>query len=132
MGVSAEVKLRDRLVGTWNLVTTEETWKEGHTAPFPPFGIHGRGILMYQADGYMCAILQNPDRPSATFAYCGRYEIDTERKEIVHFPEVATDPAWVGSRQVCPYEFEDERLIFSGVENVVPDIACWKIVWEKR
>jgi hypothetical protein len=129
-------------------VSTEETLKGGGTRPFPQFGPHGKGFLMYQADGYMCAVLENPNRPKwgdparatldekvaaadGTFAYCGRYEIDVERKQIVHLPEIATAHGYAGSRQIRPYQFEGERLIFSDVEKDDADVASWKIVWEK-
>ena len=122
--------------------------KGGTTRPFPQYGPHARGFLMYQHDGYMCADLVNPDRAKwadpmhttpeekiaaadGTFAYCGRYEIDVKQRQIIHLPEVATDPGYVGSRQVRPYVFEDDRLIFSDVEKDDPTVARWKIVWEK-
>ncbi len=144
----AETEIRDRIVGTWRLVSTEETLKDGTTRPFPVFGPRGKGFLMYQRDGYMCAVITNPDRgkwadpahataeekaaaADGTFSYCGRYEIDVERERIVHLPEVGSDPAFVGSRQVRPYRFEGGRLIFSDVEKDHPAVARWKIVWEK-
>ena len=134
--------IRDLIVGTWKLVLTEQTMNDGSTRPFANFGPHAKGFLMYQSDGYMCAVLVNPDRQKeaveektaaagGTFFYCGRYEIDVEQKQIVHLPEVATDPGWVGSRQVRPYTFERDRLIFSDVEKHDPTISRWKIVWEK-
>ena len=65
---------------------------DGTTRPFPAFGPHAKGFLMYQRDGYMCAVITNPDRcksadpahataeekvaaADGTFSYCGRYEI---------------------------------------------------------
>jgi Lipocalin-like domain len=148
MLATMQSEVRARLVGTWKLVSTEETLKDGSTRPFPQFGYHGKGFLMYQADGYMCAILVNPDRPKwvnpvqttleeqvaagdRTFAYCGCYQIDVERNQIIHLPEVATDPNYMGSRQIRPYQFEGERLIFSDVEKDDPAVSHWKITWEK-
>src|SRR6266480_2020968 len=142
----SESEVRNRLVGTWKLVSTEETLKDGTTRP--SLGPHGQGFLMYQSDGYMCANLVNPDRPKwadpvhttpeekiaaadGTFAYCGRYEIDAKQKQIIHLPEVATDPGYVGSRQVRPYVFEGGRLVLSDIEKEDPSVARWKIVWEK-
>ena len=104
-----ESEIRDRIVGTWKLVSAEDIMKAGTTRPYPTYGPHGKGFLMYQRDGYMCADLVNPDRPKwadpvhttpeekvaaadGTFAYCGRYEIDAKQKQIIHLPEVATDP----------------------------------------
>ena len=143
-----ESEIRDRIVGTWTLVSTEQTLKDGTTRPDPSFGPHALGFLMYQRDGYMCGELMNPDRPKwadpahatpqekitaadGTFAYCGRYQIDIEQKQIIHLPQVATTPPYVGSRQVRPYHFEGGRLILSDVVKNDPSIASWKIVWQK-
>lgn len=143
-----ESEIRNQIVGTWKLVSTEETMKDGTTRPFLSYGPHGKGFLMYQRDGYMCADLVNPDRPKwadpvhttleektaaadGTFAYCGRYEIDVKHRQIVHLPEIATDPGYVGSRQIRPYLLEGRRLILSDVEKDDPSVARWKIVWQK-
>ena len=143
-----ELDIRDRFVGTWKLVSTEETMNDGTTQPFTAFGAHAQGFLMYQRDGYMCAVLVNADRQKwadpahatveekvaafdGTFIYCGRYEIDITQKQIVHIPEVASDPGYVGSRQIRPYELDGDRLVFSDVEKDDPSISRWKIVWEK-
>jgi len=140
--------IASQIVGTWKLVSTEETMKDGTTRPFPAFGPRAKGFLIYQRDGYMSAQLMNPDRPKfadsahvtsqekpaaadGAFAYCGRYEIDVEQSQITHFPEVATDPRYVGSRQIRPYRLEGGRLIFSDLEKNDPSIERWKIVWEK-
>jgi lipocalin-like protein len=143
-----ESKIRERMVGTWKLVSMEETMKDGTPRPFPSFGPHAKGFLMYQREGYMCAEIVNPDRPKwvdpahptaeeklaaadGTFAYCGRYEIDVKQQWIVHLPEVATGRGYMGSRQIRPYRFEGGRLILSDVENKDPSVARWRIVWEK-
>jgi Lipocalin-like domain len=143
-----ESEIRDRIVGTWKLVSTVETLKDGSTRPFPSFGPHATGFLMYQHDGYMCAVLTNPDcvkyadpahtKPEGrlaaadgSFAYCGQYEIDVKQEQIVHLPEVATVLGYVGSRQVRPYRFEDGCLVFSDVEKDDPVVARRSIVWEK-
>jgi Lipocalin-like domain len=144
----SESEMRNRLVGTWRLVSTEETLKTGSTRPFRQFGPNGKGFLIYQPNGYMCANLVNPDRPKwadsaqaskeeavaageGTFAYCGRYEIDVEKQQIIHLPEGATDPGYVNSRQIRPYRFEGDKLILSDEEKNAPEVASWKIVWEK-
>jgi hypothetical protein len=143
-----ESDIRDRIVGTWKLVSSEQIMKDGSTRPDPRFGAHGEGFLMYQHDGYMCAYLVNPDLPKwadalhptkeeklaaadGMFSYCGRYEIDVKQNHIVHLPEVATDPRYVGSRQIRPYTFQDGHLILSDVEKDDSTFVRWKIVWEK-
>jgi hypothetical protein len=54
-----------------------------------------------------------------------------KHKQIVHLPEVATDPGYVGSRQIRPYLLEGGRLILSDVEKDDQFVARWKIIWEK-
>ena len=148
VSAQTESEIRDRIVGTWKLVSTELTMEDGTTRPFPQLGANGKGFLMYARDGYMCADLVNPDRPkwvdnnhrttdekvaagAGAFACCGRYEIDAKQNRIIHLPEVATDPGYVGSRQIRPYKFEDGRLVLSDVETQRPGVLHWKIVWEK-
>jgi len=144
----SQSQIRDRLVGTWKLVSAEYTMKDGSQRPYGNLGPRGKGFLIYAADGYMCADLVNPDRPrwgdvvhptmeeklsaaEGTFAYCGRYEIDAAGKQIVHLPEVASRPDYVGSRQVRPYKFEGGRLVLSDVETEEPGAVRWKVIWEK-
>ncbi|HET6168924.1 MAG TPA: lipocalin-like domain-containing protein [Terracidiphilus sp.] len=143
-----ESEIRNQIVGTWKLVSAEQTLKDGTTRPYPQYGAHGKGFLMYQRDGYMCADLVNPDRPKwasdahptseeklaaggSAFAYCGRYEIDVKKKQIIHLPQVATDPGYVGSRQIRPYTLQDGRLILGDEDKEDPAVARWKIVWER-
>ncbi len=143
-----EAEMRDQIVGTWKLVSTEEVMQDGTTRPYPAFGPHAKGFLIYQREGYMCAELMNPDRPKpvdprhstpeekiaaadGAFAYCGPYEIDMKQQQMIHLPEVATDPGYVGSRQVRPFRFDGRRLILSDVEKNDRSVARWTIVWEK-
>jgi hypothetical protein len=62
VAIQTESEIRDRIVGTWKLVSTEETLKDSTTRAFPAFGPRAQGFLMYQRDGYMCALIANPDR----------------------------------------------------------------------
>ena len=141
-------QIRDRIVGTWKLVSTEYTMQDGSKHPYPDSGRNGKGFLMYARDGYMCAVMANPDRPKwmdpahptieekvsaadGSFAYCGRYEVDAQKNQIIHLPEVATAPPFAGSRQIRPFKFEDDRLVLSGVETEEPGAVRWKIVWER-
>jgi hypothetical protein len=124
-------EVHQRLVGTWKLVQTEETLRDGSTRPFEQFGPQGSGYLMYQTDGYMSAFLVNPNAKHAPFAYCGRYEVDVQQKHIIHLPEIATQHSFANSRQIRPYQFDGERLIFSDAEEKHSSVLRWKIVWER-
>jgi hypothetical protein len=50
-----ESEIRERIVGTWKLASAVDIMKDGSTRPYPTYGPHGKGFLMYQRDGYMCA-----------------------------------------------------------------------------
>lgn len=138
--------VRDRIVGTWKLVSTEEKLRDGTTRPYPDIGPNAVGYLMYTADGHMCASLMKPSRPlwhreyptdaekisagSGFTAYCGTYAVDEKNGVIIHYPEVSYSPNYLGTQQRRPYRFEGGRLIFSAVE-ANGDVQSWKITWEK-
>jgi lipocalin-like protein len=140
-------KVRARLVGTWKLVSTEETMADGSKRPYPDVGPKGAGYLIYTADGHMCAAGMNPDRPAwkdvnqptdaeklravdGFFGYCGRYEIDSASHAIYHLPEVAMDPNFVGTRQKRPYTFAGDLLTLSD-KDTTPGVESYVITWKK-
>jgi Lipocalin-like domain len=141
----AEVK--QRLIGTWTVVSSQRTLKNGQKAFDPALGPRGMGFLIYSADGRMCAELMNPDRPAwnnskptdqekvsaynGFFGYCGRYEIDVENHILVHLPEVSLRPSYVGTRQIRPFRFEGAHLIFADKSKDDPEVESWQVVWEK-
>lgn len=148
MSAQTEREVKKRIVGTWKLVSSEHTMSDGSKRPYPQYGPNGKGFLMYTQDGYMCANLLNPDRvkwadpnkptaeekvakADASNAYCGRYEVDEKKRQLVHFPEVSTIPGYAGTRQVRPYSFDGERLVLSDLEKEIPGVVRWTIVWEK-
>jgi hypothetical protein len=137
-----------QFLGTWKLVSTEEILKNGTSRPYQEVGPRGMGYLMYAADGHMCAELTNPDRPKwddppttaqkiaaieGMTAYCGRFEIDDLNPIMWHYPELASNQGYVGTKQRRPYRFEGNRLTFSGKQPPEEDqtVDRWKIVWEK-
>ncbi len=145
---STEAEVRKKIVGTWKLVSAEETLKNGNKRPYANLGPHGKAFLMYAADGYMCAELMNPDRPAwksekptaedkvdafnGFFAYCGRYEIHADKNYLVHLPEVSMTQDYLGTRQIRPYRFEGNRMILGDKSsNGNEDVVAWQIVWEK-
>jgi hypothetical protein len=63
-GIAPSVSVRERFLGTWELVSTEYRYTDGTRRPYPDVGPHAKGYLMYALDGHMCAQLINPDRPA--------------------------------------------------------------------
>jgi hypothetical protein len=154
MGLAAQVRQNDsesgvraRIVGAWELVSTEERLTDGSQRPYSDVGAHGKGYLIYTADGHMCAAGMNPDRPAwldvnkptqeerlrameGFFGYCGRYEIDAINHVIYHYPEVALDPNAIGTKQPRPYRFDAEKLTFSD-KDTAPGVVSYAISWKK-
>jgi hypothetical protein len=143
---SADVK--SRFVGAWTLLRTEEVLKDGSSRAYTDIGPNGKGYLLYTEDGHMCATLVNPNRPKldtpATIAqkiaaidglaaYCGRYEIDEAQHIMWHYPEIAADPGYVGTKQPRPFRFEGDHLIFSGPQPSGENqkVDRWTIVWQR-
>ena len=137
----------EQLVGTWQLVSIEDTMKDGSVKPPAQFGLHPQGLIMYEPDGHMCASIMKSDRPAwkdpahptdaekiayydSFIAYCGTYKLDSEKSMVTHFPTVAWTPAYVGSTQLRPFKLEGNRLIIT-VAGVSPMIAKRVLIWER-
>jgi hypothetical protein len=138
-----------RLIGTWRLVSAGNIRKDGSLEPFSEYGPHPIGYLMYDSTGHMCVSLANPDHPHwanaakptdaekiesfrAMFAYCGTYEVQEKEKRVIHRPEMASWPHYVGTNQLRPYRFEGNHLILSDHEQA-PDgeDGAYRITWER-
>ena len=138
--------IRQRFIGTWRLVSTERRDFSDKRQPFAELGPNARGYLMYDTTGHMCASLMRPDRPKwdnlikptdqerisaidGFIAYCGTYEVDEVRHVMVHRPDVAWTPNYLGTTQERPYRFENGRLIYSGKD--MDRRAIYTLVWER-
>ena len=137
------------LVGTWKLVSIEDTQTNGTVGPSVQFGPHPHGFLMYEPDGYMCATIVNGDRPAwkdsanptnaekigyydTLIAYCGSYQLDSTNSTVTHHPEVAWTPAYVGSTQPRPFKLEGNHLSITVTKGFTdPSIAKRVLVWQK-
>jgi hypothetical protein len=138
--------VRARIIGTWELVSTVEYMTDGSKRPYQDVGPHGKGFLMYTADGHMCAAGMNPDRPAwkdankptdaeqlraieGFFGYCGRYEIDVANH---HLPlsRSRAGPELRGNQAKAPYSFDGEVLAFSD-KDATPGVERYAISWKK-
>jgi hypothetical protein len=117
-----------RLIGAWELIDGK-LLTDGKATDFefsPQCG--GAGILIYSADGYMCA---PPKRERNSFSsdqidggtdeekvraystyisYTGSFEVDEEKKSVTHLVRYASFPNFVG-RSLTRY------LVFTGPEG---------------
>jgi hypothetical protein len=138
-----------QLVGTWKLVSIEDTSQDGTAHPSTQFGPHPHGFLMYEPDGHMCATIVNGDRPTwkdpakatdaekiayydTLIAYCGTYKLDSATSTVTHYPEIAWEPAYVGSTQPRPFRLEGNKLIITATVGMSdPRIQKRVLVWER-
>ena len=145
----AQAPTVSQLVGTWQIVSIEDTMKDGSVGPPADLGPHPKGFLMYEPDGHMCATLVNSDRPAwkdfakatdvekiayydTLIAYCGTYKLDSTASTVTHYPSVAWTPAYVGSTQPRPFKLEGNRLIITVTEGMA-NLGIQKrvLVWER-
>jgi hypothetical protein len=134
-------------VGTWKLVSSQETLSDGTVRPYG-FGPHPAGMLMYDAKGNMCAQVVNTDRPKwkdpdkptteeikTAFdgfgGYCGTYTIDESNGTMAHHPEISVDPNLVGQAKPRNYRFDGNHLIYSGTDPSPAGESKWVMTWEK-
>ena len=127
------------LVGAWKLVTCERRSPDGDVSY--PYGEDVTGYLLYTDSGYMSASLMDNRRSNMPtddlraasaaekaaasdthLSYSGRYELHEDR--VVHHPEVASFPNWVGRAQERLIELEGDTpsistppLLVDGVES---------------
>jgi len=116
-----------KLIGTWQLVTSEFRAADGKVAY--PLGEKAVGILMCDCGGRFAAQLMQLDRPKFAsgdmragtpeevkaaadgyVAYFGAYEVDDKKGTVVVHVEAALFPNWVGKDQIRFFEFSDDLL----------------------
>jgi hypothetical protein len=135
------------LEGTWRLLAVEAR-SEGRTVS-TPFGPHPVGQLVYMSDGRMSVMLMAAGRAkfgshglragtvpqkAAAFdsflAYSGRYERLEDR--VIHHPDVASIPDFVGVPEERFVSLEGDRLVLS-TPPMLEDgrIRTFVIVWQR-
>ncbi len=145
----AESPARERLVGTWHLVSAGTFRKDGALEPYPEYGPNAIGYLMYDGTGHMCVSLANPvhprwanrEKPTAeekvrsydgTFAYCGTYEVREKESQVIHRPELCSWPHYIGTDQVRNFRLVDDRLILSAEETPPNgEYRRYQITWQR-
>ena len=146
---SAQMGARERLIGTWRLVSAGELRPDSSFQPFPEYGPHPIGYLMYDSTGHMCVALANPNprhwvdpaKPTdaervlthrGMNAYCGTYEVREKEGQVIHRPELAEWPHYIGSDQARDFRFEGDRLILSAEETRPGgERRRYQITWER-
>jgi hypothetical protein len=139
--LQAQGSVKDRLVGSWELVSFESIAADGTRRP----GAYDRGQIFYDASGRMSAQLmhssnkadQAPQADDARAAayrrylgYYGPFVVDEGKGTVTHIVDGSSNPSWVGSRQVRYYELtpDNQQLTLSvrNAEGRVTGALVWK------
>ncbi|MBA7595618.1 hypothetical protein ES703_02582 [subsurface metagenome] len=118
------------LVGTWKFVSMKVQTSSGEL--IYPYGENLFGMIIYTSGGYMSVLLMRPDRPrfasgdllggtpeeiKAAYegfdAYCGTYEVDSEKGTVTHHIEGGKFPNWVGTDQERNFKFSSSNLVLT-------------------
>jgi hypothetical protein len=137
------------VVGRWKLISAKAENSNGDITY--PYGEDAFGILMYDTNGYMYALLMRHGRSKFVSgdpfggtseelkeafegfeAYCGTYELDIENGEVTHHVEGARFPNWEGTDQKRFFELSDDRLVIKSAP--IPALGTeWvvSLVWDR-
>lgn len=129
------MSMREKLVGTWALVTYTEFPVDG-SAPVQPFGDKPEGFIIYTADGYMSAQLSMPrralfssgdwfegtdaeyrDQGMTYISYSGPFHIDEHSGELTHTIAVSLFPNWVGQVQPRTVKLAGDILVLGNTSQ---------------
>lgn len=140
---------RARLLGTWRLVSDYEIRPDGSRRP-ELYGPHPIGYLMYDKTGHMCVTEAVPDAPrwadptkptdkervithKGMEAYCGTFEVRENDGEVIHRPELAEWPHYIGSNQIRHFRFQSDDQLILSLEEIVPGGKKYRyeITWRR-
>ncbi len=139
---------RDQFDGSWQLVSTRQTMADGSMRSDPDIGDHGVGQLMLDAStGRMCVTVANGDRAkwadamkptdaevreamSKMVAYCGTWDVDTAKQELIYKLEIDRSPNQQGTERHRQYLWQGDRLFLN--PTPLPDgVTKWEIEWKR-
>jgi hypothetical protein len=123
---------RERIVGTWKLVSVLYEDQETHQRT-PVLGEHPSGYQIATPEGRWMAVVTaegrkapqtDPERAAALrsmIAYTGQYRV--EDGKVITKVDAAWNQAWVGTEQVRAYRFEGTRLILESPPQPHPNLG---------
>jgi hypothetical protein len=116
------------IVGVWTLLSITAT--STRNDKISPYGDEPVGKLIYDASGHMAVVLMRTGRPKFASsdpwtgapeeikqafegfeAYCGTYDIDTDKGVVTHQVEVSRFPNWEGTAQRRYFQLSGNHLL---------------------
>lgn len=128
--------LKSKIVGTWKMV--DATARDPGGKPMPkPYGPKGMGLVTFNADGRMMAVLCDgrPSLPDGTArdysSYCGNYTFDGKTL-VTRVDASSAARLAVGGDQVRQVRFEGKRLVLVPPPLVVNGVTLHReVFWER-
>jgi hypothetical protein len=139
---------RERFDGTWLLASTRQQMADGSMRSDPDIGDRGVGQLMLDAkSARMCVTVANGDRAqwadaakptdaevreamAKMVAYCGTWDVDTVKQELVYKLEIDRSPNQQGTERRRQYVWDGEKLFLN--PTPLPDrVTKWDIAWTR-
>jgi len=146
--LAMSAKNKDPFLGAWTLATYEQHKADGAVAY--PMGKDVVGRITYDAGGRMSAQIMRRDRPKFTsgsrqqgtpeevraayygyVGYYGPFDVDEQKKIVLHHVECCSFPNWVGTDLVRHYEFQGDRLILRVGSLAAGDASELRLTWVK-
>jgi hypothetical protein len=141
--------LREKILGTWRLVSYVEQDDRGGPVTFP-LGRDAVGLIMYTTDGYMSAQLMRsgrhdydqPDIVGGTIqqaaaaaegylAYSGPYDVDEAATVVHHRVAVSLLPNWLDTVQIRHGSFKDNKLTLVAEIPLGGKVIRSTLVWAR-
>ena len=150
MSPTTQMAIKSQLIGVWELVSyiDEQHGRENRY----PLGTKPEGYLIYTPEGFVSAQLMKPGRRMfqshdwhegtpeeyqeagrGYIAYCGRYEVDEEKRTVAHIPSVSLLPNLIGGRHVRTVTLCEGTLTLcaSGVSTENEPGLISRLQWRK-
>jgi lipocalin-like protein len=141
--------LREKILGTWRLVSYVEQDERGGPVAFP-LGRDAAGLIMYTTDGYMSAQLMRsgrhdydqPDIGGGTIqqaaaaaegylAYSGPYDVDEAASVVHHRVAVSLLPNWLETVQIRHGSLKDNQLTLVSEIPLGGKVIRSTLVWAR-
>ena len=143
------------LLGAWQLQCWDISYSDGR-APTHPYGADATGLIVYSADGWMCACIARDARPRLSsdsvrhapeaerlaafesfFSYAGPYALCEHqgRPQVLHTVAMSLNPNFVGTQQVRDMHFDAGGRLTLSASDSVPgsDVRRHhRLLWERR
>ena len=124
-----------RIVGIWRMTGTKGADDSGKALP-PPYGPKAMGLVTFQADGRMMAVLcdgrsEMPgSEPRPFMSYAGNYSFDGAT--LSTRVDASSDASRVGGDQVRHVRFEDGRMVLAPPRRLFEGVMQHQeLTWER-